>query len=155
VKTERKKETKTQHHHLLLICSASVTLTLFPCVRILWTHPLSPISDPLLIQFLSHNNLIIVFNSLLINFWYFFSLSLYLSINFFLLFFSFLLIIIFFQKFKRLGLVKNRLIARSTSSGSDQSDAGGSLNGIQLTPNKLFLQEVTVLFYSFFCFKLC
>jgi hypothetical protein len=37
-------------------------------------------------------------------------------------------------------LVKNRLIARSTSSGSDQSDAG----------NKLFLQEVTVLFYSFF-----
>jgi 4-hydroxybenzoate polyprenyltransferase len=81
-------------------------------------------------------------------------LVLLLSINFFLLFFSFLLIIIFFQKFKRLGLVKNRLIARSTS-GSDQSDAGGSLNGIQLTPNKLFLQEVTVLFYSFFCFKLC
>jgi HAD superfamily hydrolase (TIGR01509 family) len=46
-----------------------------------------------------------------------------------------------FLKFKRLGLVKNRLIARSTSSGADQSDAGGSLNGIQLTPNKLFLQE--------------
>jgi hypothetical protein len=52
-----------------------------------------------------------------------------------------------------LGLVKNRLIARSTSSGADQSDAGGSLNGIQLTPNKLFLQEVTVLFYSFFFLK--
>jgi hypothetical protein len=136
VKTERKSETKIQHHHLLL-------LTLFPCVRILWTHPLSPISDPLLIQFLSHNNLIIVFNSLLINFWYFSSLSLYLSIylhQFLSIVFSFLLIIIFFQKFKRLGLVKNRLIARSTSSGSDQSDAG----------NKLFLQEVTVLFYSFF-----
>jgi hypothetical protein len=145
VKTERKSETKIQHHHLLL-------LTLFPCVRILWTHPLSPISDPLLIQFLSHNNLIIVFNSLLINFWYFFSPS----ISFYC-FFIFTYCYFFFQKFKRLGLVKNRVIARSTSSGADQSDAGGSLNGIQLTPNKLFLQEVTVLFYSlfFFCFKLC
>ncbi|CAL0320352.1 unnamed protein product [Lupinus luteus] len=40
-------------------------------------------------------------------------------------------------KFKRLGLVKNRLVARC-SSGSDEF---GSVNGYQFTPNKLFMRE--------------
>ncbi|XP_004500547.1 5-amino-6-(5-phospho-D-ribitylamino)uracil phosphatase, chloroplastic [Cicer arietinum] len=42
-----------------------------------------------------------------------------------------------FMKFKRLGLVKNRLIARCTS----ESDEFDSLNGLPLSPNKLFVQE--------------
>nr|AFK40868.1 unknown [Lotus japonicus] len=42
-----------------------------------------------------------------------------------------------FSKLQRLGLVKNRLVARC-SSGSDEL---GSVNGLQFTPNKLFMQE--------------
>ncbi|KAG4975290.1 hypothetical protein AAZX31_11G239500 [Glycine max] len=42
-----------------------------------------------------------------------------------------------FSNLKRSGLVKNRLIARCTS----KSDEFGSVNGLQFTPNKLFVEE--------------
>lgn len=53
--------------------------------------------------------------------------------------------------FKRLGLNRNRLIASCAS----DSDDSASINGIQFTPNKLFVQEVTVLLILFFVLKLC
>ncbi|KAL5164013.1 5-amino-6-(5-phospho-D-ribitylamino)uracil phosphatase, chloroplastic [Glycine soja] len=42
-----------------------------------------------------------------------------------------------FSNLKRSGLVKNRLIARCTS----MSDEFGSVNGLQFSPNKLFVEE--------------
>jgi len=46
-----------------------------------------------------------------------------------------------FQILRRSGLVKNRLIARCSS----KSDEFGSVNGLQSTPNKLFMEEVSIL----------
>ena len=54
-----------------------------------------------------------------------------------------------FQNLKRSGLVKNRLIARCTS----MSDEFGSVNGLQFSPNKLFVEEVSLLRIFLFLFK--
>lgn len=131
-----------KHHHLLLLsCSGSVTTTLLR-VEQQWTPLLSPIAELLLIQFLSLT--LLVFNLLLLPIqWYNFCIFLKFFFCSFMMYFY--LFFTCFQKFKRLGLVKNRLIARCTS-GSDEF---GSLNGIQLTPNKLFVQEVTLLLIFF------
>lgn len=125
-------------------------------VRIRWTSPLSQIPEPLPMQSLPHTHTPFVFNHLLplstSHFWSATpSLSIYL---FYLLFYVFSFTLIFLlifslQKLKRLGLDKNRLITRCTS-GSDEF---GSVNGLQLTPNKLFVQEVS-LFYLLIFFYL-
>ncbi|XP_019416062.1 PREDICTED: uncharacterized protein LOC109327392 isoform X2 [Lupinus angustifolius] len=56
----------------------------------------------------------------------------FLSLSFFVSFYVFYVSLFIFQKLKRLGLVKNRLVARCSS---------GSVNDFQFTPNKLFMQE--------------
>lgn len=75
----------------------------------------------------------------------FFLLSLFVFI--YLLCYWILIFLMFWQKLKRFGLVKNRLAVRC-SSGSDEF---GSANWLPFTPNKLFMQEVqSVMVFMFY-----